>query len=1058
MPQFAALVTVLTLAFAVSAAEPTKEQAEFFENKVRPILVEKCYSCHSEQAKKNKGGLTLDSREAMLTGGDNGEAIVPGSPDKSKLIEAVKYKNENLQMPPKKQLPDAEVEVLSKWVAMGAPWPGSKAGSKRKPGTITDDDRKWWSFTPMKAATPPSGDEWPRNDIDKFIQAKQKAAGLTPSPEATRLVLIRRVTYDLIGLPPTPAEIDAFVNDPSPKAFETLVDRLLASPKYGQRQARHWLDLVRYADSDGYRVDDYRPNAWRYRDYVIDSFNKDKPYDRFVQEQLAGDEMFPGDPDAITATGYLRHWIYEYNNRDVRGHWVTILNDITDTTADVFMGLGLQCARCHDHKFDPLLQKDYYRLQAFFAGLRMRDDVIAATPEQRAEHAAKLKVWDDKTAKIRAEIDALEAPHRKKARDGAIKIFPEDIQVMMLKKESDRTPYEQQLYELAYRQIDYEYNRLDTKIKDAAKEKLIALKKELATHDALKPPPLPQPLSASDIGPVAPPLTIPKRGDAAIEPGYPTILDSNPATIPEVKGSTGRRTALAKWLTQPANPLVSRVFVNRIWQQHFGRGLAVNASDFGRLGEPPTHPELLDSLATQFINEGWSLKKLHRSIVLSATYRQSATHPDAAAGRLKDPENKLLWKAPVRRLEAEQIRDAIFAVTGELSEKAGGPGSAATDPRRSIYCKVMRNARDPLLDVFDAPYWFSSASSRDTTTTPVQSLLLFNSPKLLERAKTFANRLEREEPDAMKRVALAYRLAYGRAPTEKETAVAMTFIAEQPAKIDPKKAGSSQAGFITGKIPYRDGQAADVSLARPDSGFLIPAEKLPKADFTIEAYVMPRSVAETAEVRTIAAHGDNKTHGWAFGITGKKSRRKPQTVVLQLFGKKLDGTTGEDAIFSDQNIALNKPYYLAAAVKLAKDKSPGEVTFFLKDLSNDDEPLLTAKLEHHVTGGIDTNTPMTLGGRGGKANFDGLLDDVRISDMPLGVEQLLFTREGTNSHTVGYWQFEPKPGVFKDTTGHGLDIQPMAPQSKVTPANTAKAAWIDLCHVLLNASEFLYVE
>ncbi len=1045
------------------ATEPTKQQADYFENRVRPLLVDKCFSCHSESANKSKGGLTLDTLAGMLAGGDLGPAIVPGKSGQSRLIEAIRYANEDLQMPPKGKMTDNEIAILVRWIDDGAQWPNAKAsGNKRKPGTITDEDRQWWSFRPIQSLAPPVvGQGWAVNEIDRFVADAQLRNHLTPAPPANRTALIRRITFDLHGLPPTPAEVEAFVTDDSPNAYEKLVDRLLASPRYGERQARLWLDLVRYADSDGYRIDDYRPTAWRYRDYVIRSFNADKGYDRFVQEQLAGDELFPNDVDARIATGYLRHGIYEYNNRDVRGQWTNILYDITDTTSDVFMGLGLQCARCHDHKFDPLLQKDYFRLQAFFAGLRPREDLIAATAQERAEHARKMKVWEDKTADIRAQIETIEAPYRKKAARGAITKFPEDIQAMMNKAEKDRQPLEQQLHELAYRQVTYEFDRLEKNIKGEDKEKLIALRRSLAEFDNLKPPPLPLAFAATEIGPVAPPTTIPKRGETTIEPGYPTLLSEEPADITPIAGSSGRRSALARWLTNPSNPLTARVMVNRIWQQHFGRGLATNASDFGKLGEPPSHPELLDWLATQFIRDHWSLKTLHRRIVLSATYQQSSEHPQPEIGRLKDPENKWLWKAPVRRLEAEQIRDAIYSVTGELQLKDGGPGVPATDPRRSIYCKIMRNTRDPLLDVFDAPYWISSAASRDTTTTPVQSLLLINSPRMLARGKAFAARIAREAPQERERVDLAYRLAYGRAAKQVEIEMALAFLDEHAKRIDPKKSSSAQAEFVGAKLPYRDGQAADLKLGST-AGFQLPGDKLPSGEFTIEAFVYPRTVAETGAVRVIAAHirDGKQPAGWNFGITGKKSRRKPQTLVLQMFGQKRDGSHGEEAIFSDQHVSMSKPYYLAAAVRLATKESPGTVTFYLKDLANDDEPLLTAKIEHAITGGFQHQEPMTLGRRGVKpgADFDGLIDDIRLSKSALNVDDLLFTREGTNEQTVGYWQFEAKPGVFLDSSGHDLNIKPAGARPSEAVLNRRQTAWADFCHILLNSSEFLYVE
>ncbi len=747
---------------AMSDDKLPAEQVRFFESKVRPLLAEQCWKCHGPKAQKGK--LRLDSLGAMLAGGESGAALVVGKPDESLLMEAVRY--ESFEMPPGKKLSAEEIETLATWVKLGTPWPGSAgvaAPPAEKPKGFTDEDRQWWAFQPLRREAPPDfandgavatlARTWVKNDIDRFVLARLSDNTLSPSPEANRETLIRRLSFDLIGLPPSPQEVDAFVNDSAPNAYERLVDRLLDSPRYGERWARHWLDLVRYADSDGYRIDHYRPNAWRYRDYVIQSLNDDKPYDRFVQEQLAGDEMFPDNPEALTATGYLRHGIYEYNNRDVRGQWDIILNELTDTTGDVFLGLGMQCARCHDHKFDPILQRDYFRLRAFFEPLLLRDDQIALTAEQLQAAQAAAKGWDVQTAELRERLAKLEDPYRERGRREAIRRFPEDIQQMIGKPglvsgkslvagqaadgANARTPREHQLAELAWRQVDFEYGRIDDKFKPQDKEAILALRRELAKFDEQRPPPLPVVYSASDVGPVAPPRVIPKKR-IEVEPGFLTLLDevsgkaltaggaagaaTSALPLKPLSHSTGRRSALARWISRADNPLSTRVIVNRVWQFHFGRGLVANSSDFGRLGEPPTHPELLDWLTAQFLDCGWRMKPLHRLIVTSATYRQSTAHPQFADYMLIDPTNRWHWRADTRRLDAEQIRDAILAVTGRLEvggtalaagpaspdqdqnprlaprgSHNGGPGVSPDQPRRSIYTRVMRNARELLL-------------------------------------------------------------------------------------------------------------------------------------------------------------------------------------------------------------------------------------------------------------------------------------------------------------------------------------------------------------------------
>ena len=543
--------------------------------------------------------------------------------------------------------------------------------------------------------------------------------------------------------------------------------------------------------------------------------------------------------------------------------------------------------------------------------------------------------------------------------------------------------------------------------------------------------------------------------------------------------STGRRSALARWITRIDNPLSTRVIVSRVWQFHFGRGLVANSSDFGRLGDPPTHPELLDWLTAQFLDGGWRMKPLHRMLVTSATYRQSTAHPQFADNMLKDPTNRWYWRADTRRLDAEQIRDAILVVTGrvgwdsvptvrpkrvgtESQPTAGGPGVSADQPRRSIYTRVMRNARDPLLESFDLPLFFSSASSRDTTTSPIQSLLLINSQVMLRYANTLAEQAKQPfaSGDYSAAIREVYRRAWGREPTPGELQRSLACLNSQPSRIDDASGTKADLTRLpTSKMPYRDGQSLVIEPANESQRLLVPHHSLlDVADFTIEAYFQVRSVYDSAAMRTIAAKsdGDRTKPGWAFGVTGKGSRRKPQTLVLQLFGKDVRGNFGEAALFSDQNIELNKPYYAAASVHLAGDQ-PGHVTFFLKDLSNDDEPLLTARVEHSVRGEFSNREPLSIGRLSSTKPhlFDGLIDDVRMSREALTAGELLFTKEGLAATTVGYWQFEAEPGVLKESSSSALHIEPAVAVTKVSDSRWL--AFVDLCHVLLNSNQFLYV-
>jgi hypothetical protein len=1076
----AVFVACLFCALLTRAATPLLAE-DFFVREVQPILQENCFKCHSHSAEKIKGGLVLDSLDGMLTGGDTGAAIVPGDVEKSLLIKAIRYQDEDLQMPPKdKKLSGAQIATLEQWVKDGAVWPGQTGKPRKVRGKISDEDRQWWAFQPLMKVKPLKADEaeWAKNDVDRFVFAKLADNHLRPSPEASRIALARRLYFDLWGLPPTPEQIEFFLADKSADAYEKLVDQLLASPRYGERWARHWLDLVRYADSDGYRIDDLRPTAWRYRDYVINAFNSDKPYDEFVREQIAGDEMTPRTPERLIATGYLRHWIYEYNNRDVVGQWTTILNDITDTTGDVFLGLGVQCARCHDHKFDPILQKDYYRLQAFFAPLLPCEDIDVATDSERAEHQAKLSKWEEMTKELRAQIAEVEAPYRKKAQDVILPKFIEETLALINKPVAERTPWEHQIAELAYRQVTYEEYRMKITGADD-KEKHVGLLKQLAKFDEFKPAPLPSALIATDVGAMAPPLVMPKKPKEPIEPGLLSVFDEKPMTIlppPGMTNTTGRRTALAQWLTNPENPLTTRVIVNRVWQYHFGRGLVGTSSDLGKLGEKPSHPELLDWLARRFVQDGWSFKKLHRLIVTSATYRQASERGAPAPRDLVnaeradleirapkiDPENRLLWRFPIRRLDAEQIRDSILAVTGELQLDAGGPAVDTFKPRRSIYTKVMRNSRDPLLEVFDAPQNFFSAAQRDTTTTPVQSLMLINSQYMLQRAQAMAARLQKSGAKSDDELtAMAYKLAFGRAPTSSERSAAATFLREQQTRVELERASSAVAGFVADKIPYRDGKAALMSPRSGQERFVVPeSDSLPAEDFTIEAFVVLRSLYDGSEVRTIASHWSGKPNepGWGFGVTSLKSQRRPQTLVLQLTGQGADGKPAYEPVFSDLYINLNKPYFVAATISLT-NTNEGGVIFYAKDLSNDDEPMQVAKVAHKVISSIRSKTSFVIGGRGLLKDhvWDGPIDDVRLSRAALRQEQLLLTSEAMSSSTCGYWQFEAKPSVFRDSSPNQNDIKPLLASRAVT-VDRKTVALTDFCHVLLNANEFLYVE
>ncbi len=1065
---------VLALAALALGVVPLWAGADDQAEKAVALLDSRCFKCHSHSAGKNKGGLVMDSLAGLTTGGDGGAALTPGDPAKSLFLKNILETDPDVMMPPKgERLTKDEVSLLQDWVKSGATWPKSRTkapvAGRYLPGTIGTKEKGWWAYQAVQRPEIPDGKS--THPIDRVIEARLTKESLMPSAEADRGVLIRRITFDATGLPPSPEEVAAFVQSADPLAYEKLVDRLLATPAYGQRMARAWLDLVRYADSDGFRIDDFRPTAWRYRDYVIEAYNDNKPYDRFIQEQIAGDELFPGDPQALTALGYLRHWIYEYNNRDARGQWDNILNDLTDTTGDVFLGAGMQCARCHDHKFDPILQRDYYALRSFFNNTLPVENRAAWTTKEASGHARKLAAWEKETKSIRDEITALEKKYRDTATKNAVKIFPEDIQEMIAKPDDQRTPYEKQIASLAWRQVDYEYGRLDRSIKGADSVKHADLKRQLAEHDKQKPEDPPFILTVRETGVQGLDAVIPKK-NSVVPPAFLTVLSASypaePAAITaNVDGSTtGRRTALARWLTEKSNPFTARLAMNRLWQLCFRRGLAPYASDFGRLGEPPSHPELLDWLSAEFMAKDWDQKAMHRLILTSATYRRSSQHPAPKDGQLKDPQNALLWRFQPQRLESEQIRDAIFTACGDLkTDKQAGPSVVYGEPVRSIFTRIMRNNRDPLADVFDAPQWFSSASSRDVTTTPIQSLLLLNSPFMLKRGEILASRIAKEIPvDEAGQIRRLYQVLFARQPSKAEAEQAARFLKEVRSQKNPSAVDDAVANdFLPEKIPFRDGQGAhlDAGHRRP---FVAPGAT--EADFvkgfTIEGVIVPRTVSDTGSVRVIAAQvGKGKDDGyWQFGVTGLKSRRAPRVLVLQAHGPLLDGTFGEAVQFSNLRIEMNKPYYASAAVRYADKNGPGEVSFTLKDLANDDEPLLHDRVATSLTGLRTASQPVQLGGKGAdrESSFHGVIDDLRLSASALADQALLYSNEDMRPDTLGFWRFENKTGTLRDSSGKGRDLTVGAVKAATPAAKTAQAPLAALCHALLNSSEFLYVE
>ena len=1087
------MIRALFLITATAAvAAPNAESLKFFEKDVRPLLVEACQECHGPQ--KHKGGLRLDNLPYILQGGETGPAIVPHKPDASLLIKLVNYEDPDMEMPPDGKLSSAKIEILKKWIAMGAPWPEAEVAAakpSRKPGDITEDDKKWWSFVPVKS--PPVPASKAASPIDAFVQAKLAENGLKPSSAADPVAFIRRATFDLTGLPPTPQEMEAFVHESyaSNGAYAKLIDRLLDSPRYGERWAQHWLDLVRYAESEGYRLDAYRPNVWPYRDYVVRSLNNDKPYDQFVREQLAGDEMLyakgktvpqtADDLDLLTATGFLRHTIYEYNQRDSEGQWKLIMNEVTDVTADVFMGVSVQCAQCHDHKFDPILQKDYYRLQAFLSNITWAEDKLFATQAQLDDYAAKLKAWEEATKEPRAVIDGIVEPKVTNAQKNAITKFPEEIQAMFAKSREQRTPYEEQIVQLAGRQVYYERERYKAdKLKEPEATQYREAQAKLAEFAHLKPKPLIPTLAVGETGPTALPAKFSSRkaGVVATAPGFLTILDSKDAEIPAAKPdalTSGRRTVLANWLTSPQNPLTARVIVNRVWQYHFGKGITTTASDFGRLGDKPSHPELLDWLTSEFIKSGWKLKTLHKLIMASATYQQStASDKDAL---LKDPDNRLLWRYSPRRLDAEQARDSMLTASGELDLTVGGEGVEKSKPRRSLYLRKMRNTPDDFLASLDAPPGFQSTPERQATTTATQSLLMVNGDWPLDRARAMSARLIKEEPkDDVKRIASAYALAFARQPTKQESTAALAFLKSQRSMLQresppppPVSTPLADAQKFFGPNPAA--RTTKTFLLQPGTAnekLRVNLEgKVESDQFAIEAVVKLNSLYPDGTVRTIASRWDNdKTKpGWSLGVTSEKSAHKPNNLIVQLSGSDFQGSPAYEVVASGLRIPVGKPYYVAASIDnhpAAGQTFGGTVTFYARDLSDANAAMQTITVPHQIVGSyINKDRALYVGGReiDKRSLWDGPIARVALRAGQLDAGKLMS------------WTVNSDPSCIADISADQAITMEKAPaesrwtwESSAAPTKASGAldpnreALTDLCHALLNSNEFFYLQ
>jgi mono/diheme cytochrome c family protein len=864
-----------------SAAEPTAAQLEFFEKKIRPVLVESCYSCHSAEAegkKKLKGGLLLDTKAGWEKGGDSGKAIVPGKPNEGTLLKSLKYADENLQMPPKGKLREVVIADFEKWIADGAADPRTSTGGATKPvGIDIERGKQFWSFQPPKEAAVPAVSVpqfTARTPIDAFVAAKWAEKGLRPAPQADKRTLIRRVHLDLVGLPPTPEDVDAFLADNSPEALAKVVDKLLATPAHGEKWARHWLDVARFAEDQAHTFGTKpKSAAWRYRDWVIAALNADMPFDRFVKLQLAGD-LLPDAPDdpftKLAGLGFLGLGAEYYKNTAAAQAIAEELDDRVDTVTRGFMGVTVSCARCHDHKFDPIPTKDYYSLAGIYMGTTLTEAPLASPAVAKAYSDAVAKAKDAenkvnahlatmaKAAQTRAQGQTaayLLAARKVRAGKGgkptvdevakaegvspyfvnkwvkfldtaAAKNLPEFKDWFSLKPDADMTEVKAAAEVMQKAVMQGGKNAPVLKVvvndqsapfflppadaekfflTDADKPKLTELRGELDRRKKETPP---APATAHVVSGNGAGMKVYVRGNPAVqgEPAPKGFLQVLPSPAPA--GEKFNRLDLANAIGSKDNPLTARVIVNRVWSWHFGRGLVNTPSNFGKLGDAPSHPELLDWLAVNFVKNGWSLKWLHRQIVLSSVYQlssnaefgtRSAESETAVLGfvipqsELRNPNsedaaNVYLWRGNRHRLDIEVWRDSLLFVSGTLDTATGGPTFDLRDQnakRRTVYARISRHELDGLLRLFDFPDANVTADKRTVTTVPQQQLFALNSEFMANQARAFAARVDKLGKTDAEKVAAAYRILFGRAPETRETDLAERFL-KLPAKPEDK--------------------------------------------------------------------------------------------------------------------------------------------------------------------------------------------------------------------------------------------------------------------------------
>ncbi|MFT5322525.1 MAG: hypothetical protein ACI8P0_000360 [Planctomycetaceae bacterium] len=1081
---------VFAAAVSVHSAEPEAAgfdpvALDFFEKKIRPVLIEQCYECHSAQAKadgKLKGGLLLDSRQAAQVGGDSGPSVVPSKLDESLLIEAIRYGEDSFKMPPAGKLPDKVIADFEKWVSMGAADPrDAPAAATPRKEIDWDLARQHWSLQPPKQHTAPGvkDAEWIQKPIDAFMLAKQEATGLTHAGRAQRHTLLRRACFDLTGLPPTIEQRDEFLNDAAPDAFAKLVDRLLDSPSYGERWARHWLDVARYSEDNtnmGPHNGPY-PHAWRYRDWVVQALNGDVPYDEFIVRQLATDFLEETGPEDHAALGFQGlapsyHKEVALAKLVLENRYADEWEDRVDAIGRGLLGLTLACARCHDHKYDPVTVEDYYSLASIFASCRQTTRPVISAEEIAKTQPVRDKVtkleeqiaaWDKQIKELPKEIAELEK--KLKARSAATAAAGVD-QTAASKEASpekfDPDKAQQRIAEVKELVEKAKVGTTETKAEVAELKRTPGFEIPVAnalTEEQVRVEEITKEKMKIVYYPNKPrDLNIFIRGDAGrlgkpVQRRFLQVL-SPEKNEPYTNGSG--RLELARAITSRGNPLTARVIVNRVWMHHFGTGLVDSPSNFGITGSKPSHPKLLDDLAVRFMDNGWSLKWLHREIMLSATYQQSSVPVPASAGMIKavDPDNRLLSHFHRQRLSAEAFRDSVLAVSEQLDPEVGGPSGDADKAdfkRRTIYSGVSRHKLSDTLQTFDFPDPAIHCAKRSDTTTPLQQMFVLNSPFMREQATALAERVEKNVSETVEqKVQLAHRLLFSRDASAAELAIAREFLPEDPST----SSSAAPLSDADAAAPTFSGKRVRADIAKLGDDYSVEMwirNTLPNSSRPVTGYFFSRGAEQPA-----TDHGDH------FGISGT-SGGQPGRLFFY------NGASNKQSVRGAEVLNINQWYHVALV------RSGETVSLYLNgDLKRGASG--TAKLGYKPGVGL-----VFVGGRRDNfANFQGQLQEVAVFDRSLTDDEVAahyaastvidaagesgrlashadFANAILKSEPIAYWPLRTDPTTVAQA-GDGSQNSNHGAYEGRAGGTTRQTRWSRYAHALLSSNEFLYID